>query len=273
MSGLAHQAQVILSMRDVSPGAVWTVPLLATASGLTQSETRDAVRALRNAGKIQFNRLALSASMLGAVACPPVNAASGAIIDEAAVCLPSGEPDAEPCLPSGEPDAGSQCTDAAGALETLPAAPVQLLPDRPTGRELLAEIRAWCVDNNVKQLRFGPMAGFSAGFVHALKDASMPKAETVVACRAVMGTADVPVFVAPPPSRKWRADFENEAPLTRDVEQIRAESDRRIAERDARFEAVARAEAEHRRRGQALLRAAPASAFIAKARQQMESGR
>jgi hypothetical protein len=184
--------------------------------------------------------------------------------------LRPGEPDADGIAPRrAEDGAGVQC---AGVVASAPAQH-DVLPDRPTGIQLQAEIRGFCFRRNLRTEKFGPLAGRSSGFVYALNKIAFPTLATVMACRAVMGTGDAPMIAVAMPG-KYFGNFRTVSPLSgeiTDFETLRAAAEAAAADRAARFAAVERAEHQHRLRGQALLRATPAAAFIAKARRQMEA--
>lgn len=81
MSNVAHQSAIVAALRISPPDSAraWTPPALARATGLAKSETMAAIQSLRFAGKIRFDALALSPSMLvGADAAEPVRSAGPA---------------------------------------------------------------------------------------------------------------------------------------------------------------------------------------------------
>jgi hypothetical protein len=249
MTVACDQDMIVAALRGALPDGAdeWTHRMLRDATRLPFMRVRSACTSLRMAGKIEFERLTLSASMMAVVLPPVTEAPSSASPDSVTV---PGTADCEPAVP--------------GAT---------FLPDRPTGIQLAAEIKAWCLRHDILQAKFGPLAGRSEGLAYALKTIAFPTPATVAACRAVMGTASAPTVKVAMPDRycgNLRTVSSVSGEIT-DFETLRGLAESAAVDRAARFAAVERAERAHRMRGQALLRATPAAAFIAKARAQMGS--
>lgn len=60
----AAQKRIVAALRQQRPDGGWTASKLRTAAGLDKATFQDAVRALRNTGKMEFAGFALSPSML-----------------------------------------------------------------------------------------------------------------------------------------------------------------------------------------------------------------
>ena len=60
----AAQAQIVTTLREHQPVGGWTASKLRVASGLDKATFQDALRALRNSGKVAFAGFDLSPSML-----------------------------------------------------------------------------------------------------------------------------------------------------------------------------------------------------------------
>ena len=154
MSGKVTQAAVIEALRGSVPGGkAWTPALVARATGVTQAEVAAAIQSLRYAGKIEFKRLALTASMLeqaervsgGEVAdtppCPVDSARGDAPLpraeiesrakagDEAGV----GMPMAEPVEPVSRPVAGRSATATSEPMDVTAG---ETAPDQAPAKAL-----------------------------------------------------------------------------------------------------------------------------------------
>ena len=184
--------------------------------------------------------------------------------------LRPGEPDADSDrLHLGKPDAGVQCGEVVAS-----ASPRSDILTDLTAAQIATAIRIDCARAGWSLTDFERLCGRRRGFVAAIDKAVRPKPETIAT--AIEGLGRMNAGAARPTPGDVRDErsglllFET---AQAEIEAARKASERKAAARVTRAAAVDLAERAHRQRGQRLLRAVPASAFIAKARAQMEAGR
>lgn len=154
------------------------------ASGLKAAAFKAAVQRLRYQGKVQWDALQLTPSMMqeqDAAPAPP------GMAPVSAAPLPFGG-DAD----EGE-DAGA-IAPSAPASEPVAAAPVLLLS---APEQLLRDIDAWCTRTGTPEIKLGAVALRHPGFVALLRKRLTATPDTIGKVRALMaahpdGMADVP---------------------------------------------------------------------------------
>jgi hypothetical protein len=196
MSVTLRQAQGRPSDRDavvsaLREGPAATVGELARRCHLPVARCGAAVRALRYAGKIRFEMLALSPSM-----SEEREGSSGLGKD--------GRGESGSAAESAPPRTSASCGEDA-APQTGSAreddGPRDLLGQAPSGEALLEALRIWAVGHGLSLSRAVTLAGLAASSLSNLRLAKNPKPDTVDRVRALLALAAPPETPLPAPAR------------------------------------------------------------------------
>ncbi|UZW55533.1 hypothetical protein NUH86_01640 [Sphingobium sp. JS3065] len=155
------QAQIVSVLRKQQPHGGWTASTLRVATGLDKASFQDALRGLRNSGKVAFAGFELSPSMLE----QDPEADSGAV---------SGD---IPSLLAGDAFLHADRCLAAGRGAAL---------SRDEAAALLAEIERWCVRNIMAEVEIGHWLFRHPGFVALLRKRLTVRAVPAAMVRAMM---------------------------------------------------------------------------------------
>ncbi|MEV5033660.1 hypothetical protein MRBLMC3_002897 [Sphingobium sp. LMC3-1-1.1] len=154
------QAKIVAVLREQHPSAGWTASKLRVATGLDKATFQDALRVLRNTGKICFAGFDLSPSMLERdvpVLVPPPSDLVALLDGDAFL-------HAERCLASGR------------------GAPLR----SGEAMALLQAIEGWCARNLVAETRVGEWLFRHAGFVALLRKRLTVRSVPALMVRALM---------------------------------------------------------------------------------------
>lgn len=183
----ADDRAVIAALRAGKVGAA----AVREASGLKAPAFKAAVQRLRYQGKVQWDALQLTASMIDtqdAASVPPNPTPEPAA---PALCVAGNGEDAgatAPSAPASEPV-------AVGATASGDPVPVRLTS---AAEQLLRDIEAWCARTGTPEIKLGLVALRHSGFVALLRKRLTATPDTIAKVRAVLaahpdGLAEVPM--------------------------------------------------------------------------------
>jgi hypothetical protein len=233
VSATADRDAVIAALR-ADPGRDWDARGLSAATGVPFMRVRSAITALRFSGKVTFDRIALSPSML-------------AEDETVAVDAPEPEPSAMIDAPevAGEPvwtgfDMGAPGSEAAKTVAVIGGIAAALTP-QPSGPGLLAELDAFTASTGLTRSDFCRASGFTWATLNSLQRSARPHAATVHRFRRAL--AEMREKGAPPPVKpgERKVAVSRHEPVTRPgvaIEERRARDAAAEAERLAEVRAA-----------------------------------